>query len=208
MNIDFRSPYNEKEFISFIRNTMFPRIDFGIKRKSFTASDFSLNKIISITQLGESEKFDIALYEITHESENDPRVTLTREAFKFMRDNVETVTSNALIIFRSLNSDNYRFSLLTTDYKRVGKKTKKEISNPKRFSFYLGPDAKVKTPEEFLIKKGAISDIEDLKSRFSVEVVNKEFYLKTASLFYRFIGEAKYPKENRKKEFAVKLIGR
>ena len=187
---------------------MFPRIDFGLKRKSFSTGDFSLNKIKSITQIGESEKLDIALYEITHESENDPRVTLTREAFRFMRDNVDTYTSNALIIFRSLNSENYRFSLLTTDYKRAGKKTEKELSNPRRFSFYLGPDAKVKTPEEFLIKKGAVADIEDLKSRFSVEVVNKEFYLKIADLFYRFIKEAKYPRDSRKKEFAVKLIGR
>ncbi|HPG36016.1 MAG TPA: hypothetical protein PLG63_06750, partial [bacterium] len=204
----FNKSYNPEDFLIFIRNNMFPRIDFGLKRKSFSTGDFSLNKIKSITQIGESEKLDIALYEITHESENDPRVTLTREAFRFMRDNVDTYTSNALIIFRSLNSENYRFSLLTTDYKRVGKKTEKELSNPRRFSFYLGPDAKVKTPEEFLIKKGAVADIEDLKSRFSVEVVNKEFYLKIADLFYRFIKEAKYPRDSRKKEFAVKLIGR
>lgn len=204
----FNKSYNPEDFLIFIRNNMFPRIDFGLKQKSFSTGDFSLNKIKSITQIGESEKLDIALYEITHESENDPRVTLTREAFRFMRDNVDTYTSNALIIFRSLNSENYRFSLLTTDYKRAGKKTEKELSNPRRFSFYLGPDAKVKTPEEFLIKKGAVADIEDLKSRFSVEVVNKEFYLKIADLFYRFIKEAKYPRDNRKKEFAVKLIGR
>lgn len=204
----FNKSYNPEDFLIFIRNNMFPRIDFGLKRKSFSIGDFSLNKIKSITQIGESEKLDIALYEITHESENDPRVTLTREAFRFMRDNVDTYTSNALIIFRSLNSENYRFSLLTTDYKRAGKKTEKELSNPRRFSFYLGPDAKVKTPEEFLIKKGAVADIEDLKSRFSVEVVNKEFYLKIADLFYRFIKEAKYPRDSRKKEFAVKLIGR
>ncbi|MBP7432668.1 Eco57I restriction-modification methylase domain-containing protein, partial [bacterium] len=204
----FNKSYNPEDFLIFIRNNMFPRIDFGLKRKSFSTGDFSLNKIKSITQIGESEKLDIALYEITHESENDPRVTLTREAFRFMRDNVDTYTSNALIIFRSLNSENYRFSLLTTDYKRAGKKTEKELSNPRRFSFYLGPDAKVKTPEEFLIKKGAVADIEDLKSRFSVEVVNKEFYLKIADLFYRFIKEAKYPRDSRKKEFAVKLIGR
>jgi len=206
MNFDFKAPYKESEFIPFIRNTLFPRLDFGMKRKSFNCGDFSLNKINSVVQLGQSEKFDLAIYEMTHVSENDPRVTLTREAFRFMRSNVETVTSNALIIFRSLNSDNYRLSLLTTDYKRVGKKTEKELSNPRRFSFFLGPDAKVKTPEEFLIKKGAVADIEDLKSRFSVEVVNKEFYLRIADLFYRFIKEAKYPRDSRKKEFAVKLI--
>ena len=194
--------------MGFVKNKMFPGSDFYWKRANYNTKDFALNRIKSITLLGRSEDFDLAIYDMTHESENDPKVSLTREAFKFMRQNVEASTLNALIIFKSNNSDNYRLSLLTTDPNNVGRKTEREISNPRRFSFYLGPDAKTKTPEQFLIKKGAISNLEDLKSRFSVEVVNKEFYSKIAELFYRFIDEAKYPNSDRKKFFAVKLIGR
>ncbi len=208
MSYDFKARFNEEDFMGFVKNKMFPGSDFYWKRANYKTEDFALNRIKSITLLGRSEDFDLAIYDMTHESENDPKVSLTREAFKFMRQNVEDSTPNALIIFKSNNSDNYRLSLLTTDYNKVGKKTEREISNPRRFSFYLGPDAKTKTPEQFLIKKGAISNLEDLKSRFSVEVVNKEFYSKIAELFYRFIDEAKYPNADRKKFFAVKLIGR
>lgn len=208
MSYDFKARFNEEDFMGFVKNKMFPGSDFYWKRANYNTKDFALNRIKSITLLGRSEDFDLAIYDMTHESENDPKVSLTREAFKFMRQNVEASTLNALIIFKSNNSDNYRLSLLTTDYNNVGRKTEREISNPRRFSFYLGPDAKTKTPEQFLIKKGAISNLEDLKSRFSVEVVNKEFYSNIAGLFYRFIDEAKYPNADRKKFFAVKLIGR
>jgi 23S rRNA G2445 N2-methylase RlmL len=208
MSYDFKARFNEEDFMGFVKNKMFPGSDFYWKRANYNTKDFALNRIKSITLLGRSEDFDLAIYDMTHESENDPKVSLTREAFKFMRQNVEASTLNALIIFKSNNSDNYRLSLLTTDPNNVGRKTEREISNPRRFSFYLGPDAKTKTPEQFLIKKGAISNLEDLKSRFSVEVVNKEFYSKIAELFYRFIDEAKYPNSDRKKFFAVKLIGR
>jgi len=208
MSYDFKARFNEEDFMGFVKNKMFPGSDFYWKRANYNTKDFELNRIKSITLLGRSEDFDLAIYDMTHESENDPKVSLTREAFKFMRQNVEASTLNALIIFKSNNSDNYRLSLLTTDPNNVGRKTEREISNPRRFSFYLGPDAKTKTPEQFLIKKGAISNLEDLKSRFSVEVVNKEFYSNIAGLFYRFIDEAKYPNADRKKFFAVKLIGR
>ncbi|HPS31193.1 MAG TPA: hypothetical protein PLZ43_13125 [bacterium] len=70
MNFDFKAPYKESEFIPFIRNTLFPRLDFGMKRKSFNCGDFSLNKINSVVQLGQSEKFDLAIYEINHGREN------------------------------------------------------------------------------------------------------------------------------------------
>jgi hypothetical protein len=40
----------------------------------------------------------------------------------------------------------------------------------------LGPDAKIKTPTNFLVNKGKVNDFEDLMSRFSVDVVTKEFF--------------------------------
>ncbi|MFO7735481.1 MAG: Eco57I restriction-modification methylase domain-containing protein, partial [bacterium] len=131
-----------------------------------------------------------------------------------MRDNDGPYTTNALIIFSSKNSENYRFSLLTTDYKREGKKTTRDLSNPRRFSFYLGPEAKIKTPKQFLIDKGAVRDIDDLKSRFSVEVVNKEFYENIQTLYYDLMGIKRdkplltYPDEEHAETFAIRLLGR
>jgi len=132
----------------------------------------------------------------------------------------------ALAVFTSANSSNYRLSLITIDLKLEGRRVQKEYSNPRRYSFFLGPEAKIHTPEEYLVKQGRIEDFEDLKNRFSIEVVNKDFYTKIAILFTQLAGGKR--KIGRKtidagrglldlpgttndtldKEFTVRLIGR
>ncbi|GAI02729.1 unnamed protein product, partial [marine sediment metagenome] len=130
------------------------------------------------------------------------------------------------ILFVSESSLNYRLSLVTIDLKwEEGRRVKKEYSNPHRYSFFLGPETKTHTPETYLIKKGRIKDFEDLKNRFSIEVVNKDFYTQIAILFtklaggQRTIGRTKYEEkgslilpsttdDKTKKEFSVRLIGR
>jgi len=70
----------------------------------------------------------------------------------------------ALVVFYSTSSSNYRLSLATITLALKGAKTKREYSNPRRYSFFLGPDAKTHTPEQFLLEK--VSDFEDLLGRF------------------------------------------
>ncbi|MCP4151898.1 MAG: hypothetical protein GY757_29420, partial [bacterium] len=120
---------------------------------------------------------------------------------------------------------NYRLSYVTMGVKPEETKVSYEHSNPRRYSYYLGPDAKVKTPARFLVEKGRVSDMDDLQDRFSVEVVNREFYSEIATLFTQLVGGergegAKAKKfdgilrlpsvSNREKlqEFAVRMIGR
>ena len=118
----------------------------------------------------------IALLEIRQRSKNDPRITLTRDAFKVMED---LGVHNALIVFYSQDSSSWRFSLLTL------KKSwwEKEFSDPKRYSFLLGVGEKIKTPEKYLKKQ--IVSFEDLLSRFNVEVVRKEFFNHYLTLYTR-----------------------
>jgi hypothetical protein len=82
----------------------------------------------------------------------------------------------ALVLLHSSKSKNYRLSLATIELSLEGSKVKKEYSNPRRYSFFLGPDAKVKTPYNFLISKGRVRDFEDLRKRFSIEAVTDDFY--------------------------------
>jgi len=163
------------------------------------------------------------VYQITHRSENDPRISLSRDSFRLL---AQYGIKRALILFISENSLNYRLSLVTIDLKwEEGKRVKKEYSNPHRYSFFLGPETKTHTPETYLIKKGRVKDFEDLRNRFSIEVVNKEFYTQIAILFTklaggrRTIGRTKYDEKGSlqlpstsddtiKKEFSVRLIGR
>ncbi len=201
-------PFSHEKFQNFLRNFLSDEYE---KREE--EIDFHGDKITKVKLLGVDPGLDnLKVYEIIHKSEHDPRVTLSRETFKMMN---QQGTSQALAVFVSEdkeNNPNYRFSYLTIDIEldESGKLTRK-FSNPRRYSFLLGPNAKTHTPEKFLIKKGKVKSIDDLKERFSIEVVNKEFYSQIANLFKQLVKNIKLPStsdEKTKQEFVVRLIGR
>jgi len=177
--IDFKSPYSRANGLSFLDRFLpddFQRCDEEVK------PDFKPQFIQSIRKVGEVSSLDnIHVYEITHESENDPRVSLSKDSFRLLAHfNVR----KALVFFVSKNSSNYRLSLVTVDLKwESGARVKREYSNPRRYSFFLGPDARVHTPRDFLINKGQLKNVSDLLSRFDVEIVTKEFFIKYKGLY-------------------------
>ncbi len=221
MNNLLNSAYNREEWIDFLQARFLPN-DFKLKKQSINI-DFKSKYIKPQAYwIGDCSSLDdLAVIEISHTSENDPRIGVSRDAFRLM---AELNLSRALFFFVSDNSRNYRFSLITLELKLEGTDVKYKFSNPKRFSFYLGKDAKTKTPESFLIKRNRIRDFEDLQSRFSVEVANKEFYKEIQRMFYSLVGGKIYhgnkvldyepmlklPDSNgkTKQEFGVRLIGR
>ncbi len=101
-----------------------------------------------------------------------------------------------------------------------------QATEPKRYTYLLGEDEKVKTPTERLSKLvGKTLALNDILEAFSVEALNEEFYKIIAEYFYQLIGgkigDAKdfgegilqlpsLPKTNKivYQEFAVRLIGR
>ena len=201
MNLDLSKNYNREDFTRFIYD--FLPDDFQPEEEQLY---FDGKKLAEGWKLGSSEDLDLTVYEFrTNLSDKrDPRVTLTREVTQIMKN--QDSNSNALVVFYSEESKQWRLSLITTDFVREDGKIKRLYSNPRRFSFLLGAGCKTHTPESMLLK--SVNTFDELKKRFDVEVVNKEFYSRIAGLFYRFIDEAKYPNPDKKKFFAVKLIGR
>ncbi len=221
MNI-LSKAYDREEWISFLQNRFLPN-DFSLRRESININFKSRYINPTAFWIGDCASLgDLAIIEISHGSSNDPRVSVSRDAFRLMALHG---LDKALFFFVSDNSKNYRFSLITLDLKLEGTGVKYEFSNPKRFSFYLGEGAKTKTPQSFLIEKRRIKDFEDLQERFSVEVVNKEFYHEIQGMFYRLVGgKVKIGNRTQKhdpvlilpdtrdrqimQEFGVRLIGR
>ncbi len=185
MNNLLSSKYNREEWIEFLQARFLPN-DFKLKKQAINIvfkSKYIKPQAYWIGDCGSLD--DLAVIEISHTSENDPRIGVSRDAFRLM---AELNLSRALFFFVSDNSRNYRFSLITLELKLVGTDVKYKFSNPKRFSFFLGEDAKTKTPEGFLFKRDRIRDFDDLQSRFSLEVVNKEFYKEIQRMFYSLVG--------------------
>lgn len=203
--------YNREDF-EFFLNDFLPD-DYKSELKDIEL-DERCKVIKSACVLGECESIGLKVIELGHEKERDPRVTLASEAFKIMAD---TWSKKALVVFKSNNSDNWRLSYMTItlDINEMNK-IAQSFSNPRRKSFYLGPDAKVVTPHKFLIKQDRIKTIDDLEACFDVEVVTKEFfnnyrelynklseYLKEDKAFNAFAGNNNIKLE----DFAKKLLG-
>ncbi|MFP3040313.1 Eco57I restriction-modification methylase domain-containing protein, partial [Treponema primitia] len=172
--MDFKEKYNRKAWLSFLEDSFLPD-DFSINEKEVSFSE-KLEYAQAVTKLGESASLGLTVFEIKHKSTNDARVGLSKDAFRLVCN--YTLHSRALVLFVPQNNDDfYRFSLVEfTPVVNDKGKVKRDYSNPRRYSFILGRDAKVKTPQQYLIEKGRVKDDADLKSRFSVEVLTKKFF--------------------------------
>jgi type I restriction-modification system DNA methylase subunit len=150
---------------------------------------------------------------ITHNATVSARVGLATDTFKLMAQNN---IDKALVAYVSTNDEPvWRFSYVSINLEEVKGKIKKTYSNPRRYSYVLGPNSKTLTPFQYLVQKGPVSDHSELQKRFSVEVVNNDFYREIAKLYDELVGtdrmekKLKYPGSlEESHEFAVRLIGR
>lgn len=221
--MNLKSRYDRIDFTSHLKTRLLPG-DFRSDPRELARTSGAKGALItSAVRLGQSPSLKLTILELTHASENDPRVTLSRETFRLMR---QYNLRNVLAAFRSETSDFWRLSLVTSDleYDEASDRVIREFSNPRRFSFMLGPGAKTGTAEKKLDAEGPVYAFDELAARFSLEVVNKEFYQKVAKLFSELCGgtrlegnkEVEYPgvmklptsSHETRQEFAVRLIGR
>ncbi len=179
--MNLQEKYNRDEYLEFLKSFI-PKFEKDVRRVGTNR----LQVTKDIFYLGKSEDLDLEIFELTHSSSSDARVSLAMDGFRIMKN---SATYRALIAYRSEKGDDWRLSLMTAtpDINQKGKVVQ-SLSNPRRYSFFLGPNAKVNTPYQFLVKQGRVINFEDLQNRFSVEVVNKEFYKKIQEAYYKLVG--------------------
>ena len=209
-----KKEYHIDNFTYVVNDILLP--DFVPDKHEVLFNNSIFNKV---TLLGASQKCEVNIYEvILNEGAQNRRVTITQEMFRILRGQG---INNALVAFSNADRQNYRLSLLTSKYEFEGDKVVKVLSNPRRYSYALGFGTKTKTAYQFLIGKGKVNNLDELIDRFSVEVVNKQFYNEIALSFTKLVGGERegrhYEKElnlysvtshNKYAEFAVRLIGR
>lgn len=189
-SIDFKQAYSRETFLSFLEKDFLPD-DLRIERESI---DYSAKYTQQVTRLGDCQSLKLDVIEIIHASTHDARVGLSKEAFRLLLE--RSKYNRALILFVPKDKpETYRFSLVSIEITLDEHKIRRSYSNPRRYSFLLGEDAKVHTPTQYLINKGKVRDVEDLKKRFSVEVLTKEFYAELSDWYSWAISEVKFPGE-------------
>lgn len=212
--MEFNKAYNRQEFVTFLQNTFLPE-DFLPTEEPvtfYTKMTYSTQAVKS----GTSAELDLVVYEVKHRSKNDARVSLSKEAFRMLADEME---DRALVVFvPEGNYDNYRFSLIeiTLEGKEDSARVTRNYSNPRRYSYFLGEGIAYYTPNKYLNEKGRVINADDLRSRFSVEVLTKEFYNELSDWYAWAIKIIRFPNDLNDKtdddkynnESAIRLITR
>lgn len=187
MNFDKR--YDRHEFLRFLESFLPEDFTEKIEEVHF---EHKTTYIRQVTRLGRCQSLDLLVYEMRHNSVNDARVGLSKEAFRFLANEWE---GRALVLFVPENNDaNYRFSLITIDLDMTEEgKTLKRYSNPRRYSYYLGEGIAWYTPNKYLNEAGRVKDEKDLIGRFSVEVLTKAFYQELSDWYAWAVNVVRFP---------------
>lgn len=192
----------------------------GIIEKYIDCLDDSDNKaIVWLGNLNVDE--DIGVYEIRiKNTKTGSRVKIS----KICTDIIKSGNRNSFgkgiffILYSNENEKAYRISYVKYD-KKVNEnyEVKKDLSDPKRFTYLLGEGAKVKTAQSRLNKE-AFSSVKKIEEAFSVEPVNKEFYKGIKISFDKIYKDVLKNFENEEnassdrllsaKEFSLRFLGR
>ena len=212
--MEFNRAYSRDEFLSFLRVNFLPE-DFR-QEISSVENPVQFQYTQQVTRLGECDFLGLVVYEVRHSSKHDARVGLTKEAFRLLADEF---CERALVFFVPEDDDsNYRFSLIeiTLDQSETSSRVSRRYSNPHRYSYYLGKGIAYYTPNKYLNEYGRVVSVEDLRNRFSVEVLTKAFYQELsdwyawAIMVVQFPNDLKTLEDNQKynSEAMIRLITR
>ena len=212
--MEFNKAYSREEFLSFLRVSFLPE-DFK-QEISDIENPVQFQYTQKVARLGECESLGLVVYEVRHSSKHDARVGLTKEAFRLLADEF---CERALVFFvPEDDNNNYRFSLIeiTLDQSEESSRVSRRYSNPHRYSYYLGKGIAYYTPNKYLNEYGRVVSVEDLRNRFSVDVLTKAFYQELsdwyawAIMVVRFPNDLKTLEDNQKynSEAMIRLITR
>lgn len=178
INPVFTNKYNEEAFADFVQSII-PSLSLDKKRSEVRTGFKSIQQIAEASE----NKLDLVVFVAKLDSSLHARVEITKNTYAVLKNHAR---SNALVAYISDDSPEWRLSLITTKVTRTKDGIRKSISNPRRFSYVLGPSAKVATPSKML--QGIIASIIDLENKFSLAIVSKEFFTQIATQYSKLVG--------------------
>ena len=103
----------------------------------------------------------------------------------------------ALAVYVDDENKQWRFSFIAIEYRFTDTGVTTEKTASKRFTYLLGENAKTRTAIERFEQLHKQSTLEDLKTAFSVEELNKEFYDKLYRWYEKAQCEVVFPNDER-----------
>lgn len=221
----FDKEYSREEWTKYLGDNF--KYEYGsianqnsIIEKYIDCLDDSNNKaIVWLGNLNVDE--DIGVYEIRiKNTKTGSRVKISKICTDIIKSGGKNSFGKGIffILYSNENEKAYRISYVKYD-KKVNEnlEVKKDLSDPKRFTYLLGEGAKVKTAQSRLNKE-AFSSVKKIEEAFSVEPVNKEFYKGIKISFDKIYKNVLKNFENEEnaasdrllsaKEFSLRFLGR
>ena len=220
----FDKEYSREEWTKYLGDNF--KYEYGsianqnsIIEKYIDCLDDSNNKaIVWLGNLNVDE--DIGVYEIRiKNTKTGSRVKISKICTDIIKSGGKNSFGKGIffILYSNENEKAYRISYVKYD-KKVNEnfEVKKDLSDPKRFTYLLGEGAKVKTAQSRLNKE-AFSSVKKIEEAFSVEPVNKEFYKGIKISFDKIYKDVLKNFENENsasdcllsaKEFSLRFLGR
>ncbi len=225
LNKIFLKAFDLKEWLVVLKDV------FGAKQLLTQPKHILLNnndRAKSATEIGSFATSDDRIIGLYHVVVNDD-VWLERNKVglrELLRNIYRYDVDGALVVFEQ--GDKWRLSFIS-EIKVLNDEGEvvEQATEPKRYTYLLGVDEKVKTPSERLSKlAGKTLALNDILNAFSVEALNEEFYKIISEYFYQLVGgtvgsgksaksyepklKLPIPIENHQtyQEFVVRLIGR
>lgn len=220
----FETAYNHQDWIEVLQSVFGARQLYTQPKPIILPSNERATEAFELGSFTTSDDRIIGLYRINVKSD----VWLERNKVslrELLRNVYKYDVDGAIVVF--VQDTKWRLSFIS-EIKVLNDEGEiiKQATEPKRYTYLLGKDEKVRTPSDRLSKlAGKAISLQDMLNAFSVEALNEEFYKIVQSFFYELvggkIGKGKKITEygngilqlpnidrNVRQEFAVRLIGR
>lgn len=220
----FEKAYNHQDWIEVLQSVFGARQLYTQPKPILLPNNERATEAFELGSFTTSDDRIIGLYRINVKSD----VWLERNKVslrELLRNVYKYDVDGAIVVF--VQDEKWRLSFIS-EIKVLNDEGEiiKQATEPKRYTYLLGKDEKVRTPSERLSKlTGKVISLQDILNAFSVEALNEEFYKIVQSFFYELVGGkigkgkkvTEYGKgilqlpnidRNVRQEFAVRLIGR
>lgn len=220
----FEKAYNHQDWIEVLQSVFGARQLYAQPKPILLPNNERATEAFELGSFTTSDDRIIGLYRINVKSD----VWLERNKVslrELLRNVYKYDVDGAIVVF--VQDDRWRLSFIS-EIKVLNDEGEiiKQATEPKRYTYLLGKDEKVRTPSDRLSKltSKAVS-LQDMLNAFSVEALNEEFYKIVQSFFYELVGgkigkgkkvteygkgilQLPHTDHNVRQEFAVRLIGR
>ncbi|MBA5248947.1 MAG: hypothetical protein FE834_05360 [Gammaproteobacteria bacterium] len=185
-----KAKYNQENYLNFLKE----RFDFDEFIKAESIDD--IDDVQTFKQLGfitTADNIKLPVFEIYIK----PNTKLERNRVQLRKIVAQKVDGNdgALAVYVDDKNDIWRFSFIAIEYMFGEEGMEKTETASKRFTYFFGEGAKIRTAENQFSKLNKQSTLTDLKEAFAVEGLNKEFYNKLYKWYEKAQNQVNFPND-------------